>query len=170
MRYLGSKLKALEFIKDTVSKTYGDISNSTVADLFSGTVVVAEMFKSLGAKLITNDYMSFSYALQIAKIKLNKEPHCLINYYNAVNELNNLKGEAGFIYHEYCLEGTKEKKFQRNYFSPENAMKIDAIRKCIGRWQKEGKINSDMFYLLCTSLWTRTLLFESEQLLTVNND
>ena len=36
MRYLGSKLKALEFIKDTVSKTYGDISNSTVADLFSG--------------------------------------------------------------------------------------------------------------------------------------
>jgi adenine-specific DNA-methyltransferase len=152
MRYLGSKLKALEFIKDTVSKTYGDISNSTVADLFSGTVVVAEMFKSLGAKLITNDYMSFSYALQIAKIKLNKEPHCLINYYNAVNELNNLKGEAGFIYHEYCLEGTKEKKFQRNYFSPENAMKIDAIRKCIGRWQKEGKINSDMFYLLCADL------------------
>jgi adenine-specific DNA-methyltransferase len=31
-------------------------------------------------------------------------------------------------------------------------MKIDAIRKCIGRWQKEGKINSDMFYLLCADL------------------
>ncbi len=55
MRYLGSKVKALEFIKDIVSKTYGDISGSTVADLFSGSVVVAEMFKSLGAKLITND-------------------------------------------------------------------------------------------------------------------
>ena len=152
MRYLGSKLKALEFIKDTVSRTYGDISNSTVADLFSGTVVVAEMFKSLGAKLITNDYMSFSYALQIAKIKLNKEPSCLINYYDAIDELNNLQGEEGFIYYEYCLEGTKEKQFKRNYFSTENALKIDAMRKCIRRWEKEGKINSDMFYLLCADL------------------
>ncbi|MGI5850257.1 MAG: DNA adenine methylase, partial [Christensenellales bacterium] len=136
----------------TVSKTYGNISDSTVADLFSGTVVVAEMFKSLGAKLITNDYMSFSYALQLARIKLNKEPCCFINYYEAIDELNNLQGEEGFIYYEYCLEGTKEKKFQRNYFSPENALKIDAIRRCIERWKKEGKINSDMFYLLCADL------------------
>ncbi len=152
MRYLGSKVKALDFIKDTIIKTYGDVSGSTVADLFSGTVVVAEMFKSLGAKLITNDYMSFSYALQVAKIKLNKEPHCYIKYYDAINVLNNIQGENGFFYHEYTLEGTKDKNHQRNYFSSENAMQIDAMRQCIGRWGREGKIGEDMFYLLCSDL------------------
>ena len=152
MRYLGSKAKVIDFIQETIGKTYGNIKDATVADLFSGTVVVAEMFKMYGAKVITNDYMSFSYARQIAKIKLNMEPKCEISYHDAVDYLNNIMGIKGFFYKEYTLEGTKEGVYQRNYFSSENAMQIDAIRQCIGEWKDKGKIDEDMFYLLCSDL------------------
>ena len=152
MRYLGSKAKAIDFIRETVEKTYGDMKDATVADLLAGTVVVAEMFKLYGAQVITNDYMSFSYARQIAKIKLNNEPQCEISYHDAIERLNNIKGEKGFFYKEYTLEGTKEGVYQRNYFSPENAMRIDAMRKCIEEWKDKSKIDEDMFYLLCSDL------------------
>ena len=70
MRYIGSKNRILNFIDDTITGTYGDYSNATVADLFAGTACVGEMFKKKGARVISNDYMYFSYALQISKIKI----------------------------------------------------------------------------------------------------
>ena len=74
MRYIGSKAKILDFISNTVSQTYGSVDGAVVADLFAGTCCVAEMFKKQNARIISNDYLRFSYALQIAKIKCNKEP------------------------------------------------------------------------------------------------
>lgn len=71
MRYIGSKRTVLPFIKTTIEETYGKISNAIVADLFAGTACVGEMFKREGARVLSNDYLSFSYALQIEKIKLN---------------------------------------------------------------------------------------------------
>lgn len=68
MRYIGSKRTVLPFIKTTIEETYGKISNAIVADLFAGTACVGEMFKREGARVLSNDYLSFSYALQIEKI------------------------------------------------------------------------------------------------------
>ena len=80
MRYIGSKAKILDFISNTVSQTYGSVDGAVVADLFAGTCCVAEMFKKQNARIISNDYLRFSYALQIAKIKCNKEPQSKIPY------------------------------------------------------------------------------------------
>lgn len=148
MRYIGSKTRVLDFIDDTITQTFGDYSNATVADLFSGTVCVAEMFKRKNATVITNDYMFFSYAFQIAKIKLNSLPKCKIDYHDAINELNQLPGIKGFFCKNYCYESTNE----RNYFTKGNACKIDAICMTLRRWLAEKKINEDMFYLLTASL------------------
>ena len=68
MRYIGSKNRILDFIDKTILETYGDYSNATVADLFSGTGCVGEMFKKKGARVISNDYMHFSYAMQISRV------------------------------------------------------------------------------------------------------
>ena len=65
MRYIGSKRQVLPFIQKTIADTYGDISNAVVGDLFAGTACVGEMLKKAGATVISNDYMNFSYALQI---------------------------------------------------------------------------------------------------------
>lgn len=152
MRYIGSKNKILPFINNTITKTYGSISNAVVADLFSGTACVAELFKSLGARVITNDYMEFSYAFQTAKIKLNNVPDCNFKYDDALRTLNELNGIDGFFFENYTAEGTESKTHRRNYFSASNARKIDAIRQKIGYWRTEGMINEDMFYLLVSDL------------------
>lgn len=148
MRYIGSKTRVLDFIDNTIKDTYGDYDNAIVADLFSGTVCVAEMFKKNHATVITNDYMSFSYAFQIAKIKLNSLPECKMEYYAALDELNSLPGEKGFFYRNYCLRDDNE----RNYFTENNATKIDAICITLRQWLHDNVINNDMFYLLTASL------------------
>lgn len=148
MRYIGAKTRVLDFINDTIEKTYGDYSDAIVADLFSGTACVSEMFKKHKAKVISNDYMAFSYAFQMAKIKLNTIPECKIDYSSALNLLNNIQGEKGFFYKHYCINENND----RNYFTVENSMKIDAICKKLREWKREDLIDSEMFYLLTASL------------------
>lgn len=151
MRYIGSKAKILDFISDTVSQTFGSVNGAVVADLFAGTCSVAEMFKRQYANVITNDYLYFSYALQIAKVKLNTEPSCDISYANALNQLNALNGVEGFFFKEYTIEGTSQSDYCRNYFDSYNAKKIDAICTQIAEWRR-NIISDDMFYLLSASL------------------
>ena len=127
MRYIGSKRQVLPFIKKTIIDTYGDFSDAIIGDLFAGTACVSEMFKQNGAKVISNDYMSFSYALQIEKVKLNSIPESALAYEELLLQLNNIEGIDGFFFKEYSLEGTENKKYQRNYFSADNAKRIDAI-------------------------------------------
>ena len=152
LRYIGSKSRILDFITSVIDATYGDVSDCVFADLFAGTACVAEAFKQKGATIICNDYMYFSYALQIAKIKINTLPICKISYEQALSILNGIDGVEGFFTKEYTLEGTHGQKYKRNYFSLSNAMKIDAICTQLKYWLSNEAINSDMYYLLAACL------------------
>lgn len=98
MRYIGSKARILDFISETVNQTFGSVNGAIVADLFAGTCCVAKMFKKQNAQIITNDYLCSSYALQVAKTKLNTEPNCKISYTDALSQLNALNGVDGFFF------------------------------------------------------------------------
>jgi adenine-specific DNA-methyltransferase len=152
MRYIGSKARILDFIYDTVTRTFGSINEAVVADLFAGTCCVSEMFKNHNARIITNDYLQFSYVLQIAKIKLNTEPCCSISYIDAIKQLNQLDGIEGFFFKEYTLEGSEKLGMKRNYFSESNARKIDSICLKMNEWKFDGLISEDMFFLLSANL------------------
>ena len=152
MRYIGSKNRILKFIESVIDETYGNVSNAVFADLFSGTACVAELFKQKGAKIISNDYLHFSYALQVAKIRVNSIPRCKVSYEDAINILNELEGIEGFFTKEYTIEGAANRNYSRNYFSYTNAKKIDAMCSQLKRWLSSGEINTDMYYLLCASL------------------
>ncbi len=145
MRYIGSKNRILDFIDDTIIYTYGNYENATVADLFAGTGCVGEMFKKNGARVISNDYMHFSYALQILKIRRNELPP---KYNQIIDILNSLDGIEGFFYREYTLSGVGK----RNYFSEENAKKIDAICLYLQEERNKGTINTEEFYCYKASL------------------
>ncbi|NRG35160.1 DNA adenine methylase, partial [Niallia circulans] len=54
-RYLGSKQKLLDFIEEVVRENTENVR--TVADIFSGTGVVADLFCSQGKKVIVNDIL-----------------------------------------------------------------------------------------------------------------
>ena len=67
-RYMGSKRKLLDEIHRVTSR----FEFETVADVFSGSGVVGYMFKSLGKKVLSNDYMAMSETFAKAMIENNE--------------------------------------------------------------------------------------------------
>lgn len=166
MNYIGSKLSLLEFLEESINKVV-DKNCNIFCDLFAGTGIVGSYFKRKGYKIIANDIQYYSYVLnrhyignhkELPFSKLTKEIPELkdINIQNRkkiiCNYLSNLKGVKGFIYKNYCLGGTKDKKEQRQYFSDKNGMRCDVIRQKINDWKKANMISNDEYYFLITSL------------------
>ena len=116
-RYLGSKQKMLDFINNIVTKHTKNVRS--VADIFAGTGVVADMFNTQGKKVIVNDILTSNYIsyltwfgnMDVDQLKIHRK----------IDELNSLEGKSGYV----------ERNFGDRYFSIENARKIDAIREKI---------------------------------------
>ena len=158
MRYIGNKARLVDFIFSVIEDNR--VRERSFCDVFSGTANVAKFFKKKGYKVISNDFMKYSYVFQRAYIKNNKESKFeglkrLIknpDAFKVIKFLNGLSGEKGFIYENYCRDTTKNKEYERNYFTVENAMKIDAVRNTIERWYEDNLIKDDEYYILLTSL------------------
>ena len=156
MNYIGSKLSLLDFINDVIETKVEKKDNLVFCDIFSGTAIVGQYFKNKGYSIISNDIQYFSYVLAKVLVENNNELTFdklkEININNPFDYLNKLKGRKGFIYHNYCLEGTQDKEFQRIYFSNENAKRIDAMRMKISSWNKKGLLQEKEYYYLIASL------------------
>jgi len=166
MNYIWSKYSLLNFIDWWINK----ITNwnfKSFADLFAGTWIVWRYFKKKWYKIIANDIQYFSYVLNRHYIWnhsilefnwLIKEIKDLwdvpIEYRPKIvcERLNTLSPVKWFIYENYSPGWTKNKPYQRLYFTDENAAKIDAIRLQIEKWKKEKKITDDEYYFLLTTL------------------
>ncbi len=156
MRYIGSKARVLDFLEDCIHSCIPTRKGLAFVDLFAGTTIVAQHFKRLGYRIISNDYMAFSYILQLAMIKNSREPSFrklgIGNYRTTLKLLNSLKTHKGFFYNNYCKNGQPKGSFQRNYFSPDNAGKIDAIMQKLRKWRQEIKISFNQEAILRASL------------------
>lgn len=155
MRYYGAKTKLLPFIEEAVKST-GVNGTSNFVDLFAGTTSVGQHFKKLGYTIYSNDMLEFSYALSKTFIETNKLPtfkklksklkikddnQLIFDYLNNVDEL-----KEGFIYKNYAPNG------ERQYFTDDNALKIDTFRTLIYEWKESKLINELEYYYLITSL------------------
>ena len=67
MRYIGSKIKLIDDIHDTIYKAFALKRDSVFCDMFSGTGVVAESFKTQ-CNLIINDNLYACFCVSKAKI------------------------------------------------------------------------------------------------------
>jgi len=158
LRYIGSKKDLLDFIYAPIREH--DILGGVFCDIFTGTAVVAKLFKKKGFRIIANDIMTYSHVLARTYICLNEPPKFsglsfLVanpSVRSAIQFLNALPRKKGFFYQNFTREGTKDLKFRRNYFSSENAQKVDAIRDMIESWKETGLITEDEFYLTLCSL------------------
>jgi adenine-specific DNA-methyltransferase len=165
MRFIGNKEKLLDNIYDVVLST--GTKDGIFCDFFSGTSNVGRFFKQKGFNVVSSDVLYFSYILQEAYIKNNKEPSftkllrkikvsqtALFNTpLDKVREyLNNIKGEEGFIYKNYTPEGTVNNKHKRIYFTGENGKKIDAIRMTIESWYKKKEVTRNEYFTLLATL------------------
>lgn len=149
MNYIGSKLKLSSWIFDTVKQTCGeDLSQKTFCDIFAGTGIIGRTFKTNVHKVISNDVEYYSYVLNrnyIQNHKTLKRADQLINLLNDENKTPLLKGK---IFTHYAAGGGEN----RQYFSDENAQKIDSIRTQIENWKFSIFINDDEYYFLLASL------------------
>jgi len=163
MKYIGNKTRLLGFIDEVVLKEKLP-KKGTFIDIFTGTTSVAEHFKKKNYKIISNDFMTYSYVYQRAFIKNNDYPRFsnLIKKENRINKvdslfenpddnliyvlnfLNSRKGKKGYFYNNFAPSG----KFKRKYFSDINAQKIDEVRDIAQLWFKMKWINIDEYYFL----------------------
>ena len=166
MNYIGSKLSLLEFLEESINKVV-DKNCRVFCDLFAGTGIVGSYFKKKGYSVIANDIQYYSFVLNKQYIenhknlefqKLTKILPKLKNIEIAerknfvCDHLSNLKGINGFIFNNYCLGGTQNQEFQRQYFSDENGKRCDAIRTEIEKWKKGGLITDNEYYFLLATL------------------
>ncbi|SEK76720.1 adenine-specific DNA-methyltransferase [Aquimarina amphilecti] len=145
MNYIGSKYKLSNFIKTSVLQTVGaELESKVFCDLFAGTGIVGRSFKTMVSQLISNDLEYYSYILNRNYVGNNQS----INALDHIKELNFLEGKEGFIYKNYCNGGVSD----RQYFSNENGLKIDAARVQIEKWKETKEIDQDTYYFLLASL------------------
>lgn len=117
-RYLGSKSKLLNFINEVIEDKLNEIE--IVADIFSGTGVVADMFVELNKKVIVNDILTSNYISYYTWFGSEKVDYLKIK--NKIDYLNSL---------EVTEDNYVSENFGDKYFSMENARKIGAIREQI---------------------------------------
>lgn len=105
-------------------------------------------------KLSKNELLTKNKNIKSQKLKVKKKVN---NSEFQIEEkvcqyLNEIKSEKGFIYKNYSLQGTKNKTYQRIYFSDDNAKKIDAIRMTIEGWKEKKIVNENEYFFLLASL------------------
>lgn len=146
MHYIGSKEKLLPFLETEITNRIDSsgMQGKIFCDLFAGTGVVGKHFAKSDYKIISNDAEYFSYIINHANL-INPS---LENYAHELHLLNQIEPKEGLIFKHYALGGGEA----RNYFSDENAKKIDAIRQEIARWYKMQRISKERYYLLLASL------------------
>lgn len=116
-RYLGSKSKLLGFIDDVVSQNTTSIT--TVADIFAGTGVVADHFRTKGKKIIVNDILYSNYIPYITWFGQTKVDIARVHSY--IRMFNQVEGLRGYV----------TETFGNKYFTEQNAMIIDEVREII---------------------------------------
>jgi len=164
MRFIGSKDRLVSTIGRILQSRFAE--GSLVGDLFCGTATVSAFLKQMGYRVIANDNLLFCTVIARAILLISEEPEfsglgnlmsaqtklLFSAYDDGLQYLNKLQPIKGFIYNNYSREGTRGQENERNYFTGENAGKIDAIRSQIEEWYKVNAITYDERCLLLTDL------------------
>lgn len=173
MRWLGNKTSLLEEIY-TAAKKAG-YQGGTVCDLFAGSGSVGRFFRSQGCRVVSTDLMNCSHVFQKAYLETSEVPRFdgikplwetldpvsesrlsqlretgeawlpfrkLVNYLETV-----LPPEQGLLYRQFSKAGESE----RNYLTPENAARLDAILACLRKWRVAGDLKPQEIWLLLAS-------------------
>lgn len=148
MNYIGSKLSLLDFLQDTIKSVNLNLENMIFCDIFAGTCSVAKAFKKQVKQVIANDLEFYSFVLAQNYIVNHTKIPKIAEIFNKLNDENLTPIKHGKIY-KYYAKGSGS---NRQYFSDENAMKIDAIRIKIENYKNDNKINDAEYFHLLASL------------------
>ncbi len=152
--YIGNKRKLLPLIEQAIRKT--GVGRGVFFDVFAGSGVVSRLAKTLGYRVISNDWEPYSYTINHAYVKQNRAPafRKLGGMRKAFDILNSLKSVKGYIATYYCPEDDEnaDPDRERMFYTQENGRRIDAIRERIREWEENRTINENERRVLLASL------------------
>ncbi len=126
MRFLGNKTRMLENINAVIEDN--NISGSVFCDLFAGSGSVGDYFKSRFS-IVANDYLSCLSIINKAKLENSQAPKFAvfckefgIDPFTYFNQKSYIADSQYFITNNYSPIGG------RQFFTEDNAIKIDGIR------------------------------------------
>jgi len=145
MNYIGSKLRLMPFLIETIENTVGGFK--TFCDLFAGTGIVAMKFNERGYNVVSNDIQYYSFVIN--KFRLSaKSDSDLFEAKQIAKYLNSLHGRVGFIYQNFCSGSGSG----RLYFSDENGKRCDSMRTELEYMRKHNAMSEHMYFWLLGSL------------------
>lgn len=143
--YLGNKRSINPYIEDEVKKIIKQLKKDKLVtlDLFSGSGVVARMLKKYSCKLVANDLEKYSKIIN--ECYLSNISSFNVEKYNSLKKelefiLKNKNYSKGIISRNYAPENDKKiKKGERCFYTTENALIIDTIRKYVDNVEEPMK-------------------------------
>ena len=141
IRYLGSKARVLGDLVSLIGEP-GPQAGRFV-DAFSGTGVVASMAADLGWVVHVNDHLRCAKLLSSARLLAASDvPFASLDgYHGAVRRLNAASAAQGFIWREYSPASADRAPRPRQYFTEENAERLDGMRAQIRHWRYQDVIS-----------------------------
>lgn len=167
MRYIGNKTRLLPFIEGTIERL--GLRPGTAHDAFSGTASVGRRLKEAGWRVASSDLMTYSWVFQLGYVVASRAPSFAkliagdADVRRAIASagfritaegrlaavgrfLAQLPPERGFISRNFSESGG------RMYFTNENAGHIDAARRRLHDWHREGLVDDPGYFLLLAAL------------------
>ena len=140
LTYIGNKRKLLPHIDKEILNIKKKLNKEKITSLdgFSGSGCVAKLLKTHSNTLYVNDLEEYSYIVN--KCYLSEPSEDKIKKINdIIDNLNNIDFNIeGVICKEYAPKNTKDiKEGERAFYTKENALIIDSIRKEIDKYPKE---------------------------------
>ena len=132
--YIGNKRALLGFIGDALEKVKQQLGRDTldIADLFSGSGVVARFFKKSSRRLYVNDFEHYAQTLSKCYLIDPLDISCLLSVYRKL--IKDIEGNLrkGFISEMYAPRDEADICVgERCFFTPRNAQYIDTARQLI---------------------------------------
>lgn len=135
LRYMGSKNKLLPWIWETLAELEFD----SALDLFSGTASVAYLFKAMGKRVVTNDFLKFTHDLATATVANNS---VTLSDEQVAQLCRPRRGRRAFI----------EKTFEDIFFTKDDLRFLDIV------WANLGELHDPRLRAVALASLTRACL------------
>lgn len=157
LNYIGSKYQLLDWLTESIKEKTGwsSFHQKKVGDLFSGTGIVSHHFRKLYSTVLSNDSELYSHIITYAFTCSNYNDTCKNIIQQLQNEiLENKHHESnGYITKNYSPFEDNERQF----FTVENAKRIDYLRQQIHNLQHQ-LTNNDYKFLLASLIISADLV------------
>ena len=140
--YIGNKRALLGFIEEGIARIQKKLQKKKLrmADIFSGSGIVARFFKQYSDLLIVNDMENYSRVINECYLSNEDEIDMplLQNYYREMQAELSLPLKRGIVSELYApLDDGNIKAGERVFFTSRNAMYMDTARQLIMKIPKE---------------------------------